>query len=123
MKTIENNHGGNWLDRLLNSWPFCLDVNAIDTVFAVARDVDGWYFPEDYSLFYNGYFFIRITWPFGVWLHVKFKVDRRSQFGIGWKLNGRIGITFRPWQSDESAAAGTHGPNVGQARGWARGTA
>lgn len=43
------------------------------------------------------------------------------RFGIGWKLNGRFGAIFR-WQSDESAAEGTHGPNYGQATGWECGT-
>ena len=29
MKTLETNHDGNWVDRLLNAWPFCLDMDGI----------------------------------------------------------------------------------------------
>jgi hypothetical protein len=121
-KTIENNHGGSWLDRLLNAWPFCIDAESVRTC-AIAWDRDGIYLPEDYSLFYNGAIFLRLCWPFGIWLHLRLVADRRSQFGIGWKLNGRVGIVFRPWQTNTAAAAGAHGPNVGQAAGWERGTA
>lgn len=124
MKTIENNHGGGWWDRFLNAWPMCLHRDSIATVFTIARDIEGWYRPEDYSLYYNGYFFIRVTFPFGIFVHVKPVADHRFQCGLGWKLNGRFTITLR-WQSDKSAAAGAHpnAPNLGQASAWARGTA
>ena len=46
----------------------------------------------------------------------------RLQADIGWKLNGRFGLILRS-QTDASAAAGEHGPNLGQATGWKRGTA
>ena len=121
MKTLETNHGGNWVDRLLNRWPLCLDADSIGTL-AFAWDAEGVYCPEDYSLYYNGFVMMRLTFPFGIWLHVKPVSDARFQCGIGWKLNGRFGITLR-WQADASAAAGTHGPNAGQASGWERGTA
>ena len=121
MKTLEINHGGNWVDRLLNAWPFCLDSESIGTV-AFAFDRRGVYMPEDYSLFYNGFVFLRLTFPFGIWLHVKPLRNLRIQTGIGWKLNGRVGLTLRA-QTDASAADGEHGPNYGQASGWARGTA
>ena len=123
MKTLETNHGGNWLDRLLNSFPFCLDSDSIRTV-AVAWDEEGIYRPGSVSLFYNGYVFFRLTFPFGAWLHVKLVRNARFQCGAGWKLNGRIGLTLR-WQTDAKAAAGAHenAPNLGQATGWERGTA
>lgn len=119
MKTLEYNHGGNWFDRLNNA--LAVDQLAMRS-WAIAWDAEGVYCPEDYSLFYNGYVFVRLTFPFGVWLHIKPVSDARFQCGIGWKLNGRFGLTLR-WQADTSAAAGTHGPNVGQAQGWGRGTA
>lgn len=123
MKTLENDlrlpGGINWL---LNCWPLCIHKDAVATIFTIARDGEGWYRPENVSLFYNGYFFIRITWPFGIWVHIKRQVDLRRQYGIGWKLNGRFGATWRK-QSDASAAAGVTGRNFGQAAGWARGTA
>jgi hypothetical protein len=124
MKTLEYNHGGNWIDRLLNRWPFCLDANSMRTV-AIARDAQGWYKPGARSLFYNGYVFVRLTWPLGLWLHVRLTPDHRSQFGAGWKLNGRFGLTFRPWQANASGARGAHpgAPNVGHASAWERGTA
>lgn len=121
MKTLEYHYGGDWRDRLLNSWPFLLDTDYIGTI-AFALDEEGPYSPEDYSLFYNGFVFLRLTFPFGVWLHVKVRPTWRFQCGAGWKLNGRFGLTFR-FQTDESAARGVAGPNVGQASGWARGTA
>jgi hypothetical protein len=122
MKTIERHYGGDWRDKLLNAWPLCLDALSVDSLFSFAWDVQGRYYPEDYSLFYNGYFFVRLTWPFGIWLHLKPRPDLRFQCGIGWKLNGRFALLLRA-QSDQSATAGTHGPNTGQARGWERGTA
>lgn len=122
MKTLETNHGGNLVDRVLNSWPFCLHTDAIATVFTRAWDDEGGYRPENRSLFYNGHFFVRFTFPFGVWLHWKPYQDLRFQTGLGWKLNGRFGGIFR-FQTDKEAAAGTHGPNLGQATAWNRGTA
>ena len=124
MKTLETNHGGNWLDRLLNAWPFCVHRDAVATVFAFAWDEQGRYRPESMSLFYNGYIFFRLTFPLGVWLHVKPVPDARFQCGMGWKLNGRFGLTLR-WQTDAKAAQGAHenAPNLGQATGWERGTA
>ena len=123
MKTLETNHGGNWLDRLLNAWPLCLDADSIRTV-AVAWDAEGVYCPEDYSLFYNGFVMVRVTFPFGIWLHLKPVRNARFQCGAGWKLNGRFGLTLR-WQTDAKAAHGAHdnAPNAGQAIGWERGTA
>lgn len=121
MKTLETNHSNNWLDRLLNAWPLCLDSESVGTV-AVAWDKEGVYLPSAQSLYYNGFAFLRLTFPFGIWLHVKPLPDVRLQVGVGWKLNGRIGATLR-LQASKEAAAGTHGPNIGQARGFERGTA
>lgn len=123
MKTLEYHHGGNWIDRLLNAWPFCLDADSISTA-AIAWDEEGIYRPGSVSLFYNGYVFLRLTFPLGFWLHLKPIPDARFQCGAGWKLNGRFGLTLR-WQTDAKAAAGAHenAPNLGQASAWARGTA
>ena len=123
MKTLETNHGGNWLDRLLNAWPWCLDADSIRTA-AIAWDAEGVYFPASRSLFYNGYVFFRLTFPFGAWLHIKPVRSARFQCGAGWKVNGRFGLTLR-WQTDAKAAQGAHenAPNLGQASAWARGTA
>lgn len=123
LKTQEFNHPAKpWLDALLNSWPLCIHVDAVATMFALALDRSGFYRPASRSLFYNGFAMVRLTLPFGIWLHVKPVPSARLQLGLGWKLNGRFGLILR-WQSDSSAAAGTHGPNVGQAARWDRGTA
>ena len=121
MKTLETNHDGNWVDRLLNAWPLCIDQDSVDS-WAWAWDAEGVYCPEDYSLFYNGFVMLRLTFPFGIWLHVKPVRNSRFQCGIGYALNGRFKLTLR-WQTDASAAAGTHGPNIGQASAWQRGAA
>lgn len=122
MKTLETNHGGDWRDRLLNRWPACVHVDAVATIFALAWDREGVYRPEAASLFYNGAVMVRVTFPFGIWLHFKPVSSARLQLGLGWKLNGRFGGVLR-WQRDADAARGTHGPNIGQAVAWERGTA
>jgi hypothetical protein len=111
-----------WLNGILNRWPLCIHRDAVATIFTIAYDAEGWYRPENQSLFYNGRVFIRITFPFGVWIHIKPRINLRLQCGLGYALNGRIKATFRK-QTDESAAAGVSGPNVGQASAWRRGTA
>jgi len=122
MKTIEQDKRlPGWLNWLLNQPPFCVDTDTLKSV-ALAWDAEGLYMPGNRSLFYNGFVMVRLIFPFGVWLHVKPARDRRLQLGLGWKLNGRLGLTLR-WQTDQSAAAGVQGPNYGQASAWGRGTA
>ncbi|HEX8963629.1 MAG TPA: hypothetical protein VF801_11555, partial [Rhodocyclaceae bacterium] len=62
--------------------------------------------------------------PVGLFVHLRWcGTGCRRQFlqaGIGWKLNGRFAVLLR-MQSDDSAAAGVNGPNLGQARGWGMG--
>lgn len=121
MKTLENHYGGNLWDRFNNA--IAIDKERVRTVFARASDAEGVYTPGEKSLFYNGLWMIRITAPFGIWLHLRPSASgKKNQAGIGWKLNGRFAVLLRR-QSDASAAQGTHGPNLGQATRWARGTA
>lgn len=122
MKTLEYNHGGNWFDRLNNA--IAVDADRVKTA-AFAWDAEGPYCPARRSLYYNGAVMGRVTWPLGVFVHLRFADDHRSQFGAGFKLNGRFGLVFRPWHSDASAAQGAHenAPNVDQAVAWQRGTA
>lgn len=122
MKTLEHNSSFVFLNALLNSWPLCIDTDSVRTLLSLAWDEQGIYAPGDQSLFFNGYCFLRITLPFGIWLHLKPLWKLRFQCGLGWKLNGRAALTFR-FQTDISAAAGVSGRNFGQAAGWKRGTA
>jgi hypothetical protein len=78
------------------------------------------------SLYYNGALFVRFNFPFGIFVGIRWsgKDTSRKEFlhlGFGHKLNGDFAATFRI-QSDDSAAGGTYGPNVGQAKGWEGGT-
>lgn len=125
MKTLEYNYN-DWRDDLLNSRPFCIDSDCVSTLFrAGVCKHEKWVpwikFDNGSSLFYNGAVFIRVALPFWIGIHIRPTVKNFLQVGIGWKLNGRFGAIFR-WQSDESAAEGTHGPNYGQATGWGCGT-
>lgn len=127
MKTLEYNSRFGLVNGLLNLWPFCLDRARMRSLVAKSyarAEPEGltWRDEGDQSLFYNGKLFFRITWPLGVWVHVKPGQVYRYQAGFGWKLNGRVGLTLRR-QTDESAAHGVSGPNYGQASGWERGTA
>lgn len=76
---------------------------------------------KDYSLFHNGLFFMRLTFPLGCFWGIRWtgKPGKKSTLhtGFGYKINGQLAITFRI-QSDESSEDGTFGGNVGQAKGW-----
>jgi len=118
-KTIENDpRWPDWANRLLNNL-------AVDTekVRSFAFSVGPHWFAREgtVSLFYNGAVFVRAVWPLGIWVQLKWSRNHRFQAGFGCKLIGRWGLNLR-FQSTESAAAGTSGPNLGQAQGWDRGT-
>lgn len=138
MKTLENHYGNNWLDKLLNAWPFCLDTERIKPVLEVEYganketadrpDFKNLEFRTGAdcttrSLFRNGLIYVRLLRPFGVFMHVRWCGACRRAFlqaGLGWKLNGRFAVLFRV-QSDASAEKGTSGPNLGQAHGFLEG--
>ena len=77
------------------------------------------------SLFFNAVFFLRLSFPFGIFASIRWSESSTSralfQTGIGWKLNGRFGLLFR-FQSDASSAAGSSGPNTGQSQGFSYGS-
>lgn len=116
---------------LLNQWPWLLDTDSIKSVgIAWLFKEDGkWCFlpriTESRSLFYNAVFFMRLAWPFGIFASFRWSASTTDkallQVGLGWKLNGRITVTIRV-QSDASSAAGSTGPNYGQATGFDYGT-
>lgn len=80
---------------------------------------------ETQSLFYNAVIFVRIAWPFGIFIGIRWSGSTTKkaylQTGTGWALNGRWKLLFRI-QSDPASAAGVSGPNSGQAVGWEQGT-
>jgi len=143
MKIIEFHNGGNWMDKVLNSWPMCLHMESIKPVVSVVvgvRQTDlhepaGWVkwgawvaFGKNKtkSLYYNGIFFFRFMFPFWVAIGIRWAgkdPDAREylQLGIGWKLNGRFAVHARA-QSDRRSEKGSTGPNWGQAWGWTDGT-
>lgn len=81
---------------------------------------------ETVSLFYNAALYVRVMFPFWIGVQIRWAgkdpyAKEFLQFGLGWKLNGRLAALFRI-QSDVKSAAGVSGPNVGQAIGWEYGT-
>lgn len=138
MKTLEYHHGNNWLDKLLNAWPFCIHTDSVKPVLEIewGANPNGPATPmwnnlkvrtgkdcQTDSLFRNGVVYLRLLAPFGIFWSVRWAAFKRRSFlqsGIGWKLNGRAAALFRV-QGDESAAKGVHGPNYGQAVGFAEG--
>lgn len=84
------------------------------------------------SLFFNAVFFLRLTFVWflpGIFFSVRWaeigpvihgKPRSYLQAGIGYKLNGRLGLPLRI-QNDVSSASGVTGPNYGQAKGFSYG--
>jgi len=64
-KTLEYNHGNDWRDKLLNSWPLLLDADDVETLFSFAYCKKAgewkWHAGNDVSLFNNGTLFVRYT--------------------------------------------------------------
>lgn len=99
MKTLER-ADGNWLDRLLNLWPFCLHVESIRSIAVAVGVKEGgewcWWprWQGNKSLFYNAVFFIRLSLPLGIFWSVRWSESDSAkallQSSFGWKLNGRI---------------------------------
>lgn len=116
---------------MLNKWPLLLDTDSVKTVGVAWLFKEGgrWKFAPritgDVSLFYNAIFFLRLSFPFGVFFALRWSSSTTAkallQIGAGWKLNGRIALLVRV-QSDASSAAGSSGPNYGQATGFEYGT-
>jgi len=124
VKTPEHHYSATWYGRLWDAFNNAIAVDPAKMSFwAWAWDNEGTWNPPATSNYYNGYVMIRLAWPLGFYVHFRFKADRRTQFGFGHKTNGRFGLTFRPWQSNKSAAEGVHGPNFGHAAAWDRGPA
>lgn len=115
----------------LNKWPLLLDTDSIRSVGIawLFKEQGKWVFMPritgERSLFYNSLLFLRLSLPFGVFASIRWSDSSTAkallQVGIGWKLNGRIAILLRI-QSDATSAAGSSGPNYGQAQGFEYGT-
>ena len=136
MKITESRHPGEpfWLHWLGNA-------TAIDDQYVKSIGI-AWLFKEggkwvfmpritgEQSLFFNAVFFLRLTFigliPAGIFASVRWaeigpvlrgKPRSYLQAGLGYKLNGRIGLPLRI-QNDISSASGVTGPNYGQATGF-----
>jgi len=130
-KIIEERHEGEpWLMwKLGNLLTVAQDsMQSAGFVWGFKRDGEWCWTPErvgEQSLFYNGIFFLRLCWPFGLFASVRWSSasDKKAmlQTGLGFKLNGRFAILLRV-QSDKTSAAGVTGPNLGQATGFNYGT-
>lgn len=116
---------------LLNKWPLLIDTDSIRSVGIawLFKENGTWVFRPRrtgaVSLYYNAVFFFRLNWPLGLFASVRWSASTQArallQAGIGWKLNGRFTVTLRV-QSDATSAAGSAGPNYGQAQGFEYGT-
>lgn len=79
--------------------------------------------PNQYqSHVFNAWRFTRTVYVDGkargwTWSWRKPGVDYKHTIILGWKINGRFALTFRFWHTDKESAAGTTGPNYGQATG------
>lgn len=124
---IEQQHSGEptWLWRLGNAT--AIDSDSVRSVGIAWGFKDGaswcWMprFTGNDSLYYNALLFVRLSLPAGLFASVRWSASSTSkallQIGAGWKLNGRLAILVRI-QSDAASAAGSTGPNLGQATGF-----
>lgn len=127
MRHLETQHDGEpWLLYWLGN-ATAIDDSWIKSV-ALAwlfKDAGTWRFwPRlcgSDSLFYNAQFFVRLALPFGLFFGARLGPVYLFQCGLGWSLLGRFKLLFR-FQTDASAAAGSTGPNFGQATGYDFGT-
>jgi hypothetical protein len=122
----------NWLNTLLNWPPFLLPTYVIAPVIMftsgyISAETGKWVwidFTNQYpQMFRNGMFCIRFMLPFCICLQVRWSADASPSYFqtiIGWKLNGRFGLSFR-FEDDPSAAAGVLQVNTDQASGWNEG--
>lgn len=110
-KIVEDFHkGDNWLTYWLGNL-LTVSEESMRSLFAwvVGCTVGGvWtWSPQkcgDQSLFYNGAFFIRMTWPLGIFWTVRWSgaTDRKAmiQGSMGMKMNGRftcgVGVILVP---------------------------
>ena len=125
MKHLE--YFNNWYDKILNSFPFCLDDNYIKTIGIawLFKEKGKWKFKPritNNEQYYNAMFFVRIGLPFALFFMVRWSATSKRQFiqtGIGWKQTGRFATHCRI-QSDASSAIGYHAglPNTDHAVAW-----
>ena len=125
MKHLE--YFNNWYDKILNSFPFCLDDSKIKTIGIawIFRENNHWNVKPRITgnaQYYNAMFFIRIGLPFALFMMIRWSDTGKRQFiqtGIGWKQTGRFAI-HRRIQSDASSAIGYHAglPNTDHAVAW-----
>ena len=122
---LHKEYFGKWYDSVLNSLPFCIDDQHIKSFGLALGFIENGKLhlipriTANDSQYYNALLFIRLTWPFGCFFHVRLCSKRLFQCGIGYKLTGRFAVHCRV-QTDESSAKGYHAglPNNNQATGY-----
>ena len=125
MKHLE--YFNHWYDRLLNTFPFCLDDSQIKTIGIawIFRENNHWNLTPRITgnaQYYNAMFFVRIGFPFALFFMFRWSAIGKHQFiqaGIGWKQTGRFAVHCRV-QTDANAAIGYHAglSNTDQAIAW-----
>lgn len=121
-----------WLNNLLNTFPFILNMNWIVPVIMftsgyISAETGNWvwvdFTQQKPQMFRNGIFCFRFMLPFCICLQFRWSADANPsyfQFILGWKLNGRFSIACR-FEDDASAAAGVLNVNTDQSSGWMEG--
>lgn len=119
-----------WYTKLTNKFPLMIDDRLV-TSLGVAwlfKYQNEWcplprFIGKEWQ-YANAIFYVKVTFPFGIWLHVRWSdnPDVKRQFyqcGIGWKDSGRFAVHSR-LQSDKTAADGYHTglPNLDQTTGF-----
>ena len=120
MKHIENfNH---WYDKLLNSWPFLIDDTSVKSL-GIAwgfKENDKWNFiprlTGNAHQFFNAVFFIRFTFPFGLFMQIRWS-DKPTgkqfiQLGLGYKNTGRIAVLCRIQSPPGIIATNSHNAGI-----------
>jgi hypothetical protein len=116
-----------WLNAILNAPPFLLPADICRPVVIASigcldqgRFVLGRVQLGGQDMFWNAALSVCVGLPFLLALQIRWRASGDPsylQLVIGWKPNGRFGLTCR-FEDDASAAVGTLAPNPGLAQGW-----
>lgn len=131
MRTYEDRHPGEpWLQWKIGNWT-AIPVEWVRSIgFAWGFKRQGVWdlkpvITGNDSLYFNAILFLRLSLPIGIQVGIRWSESTTKpalwQGGFGWKLNGRLALTFRV-QSDTSAHEGTYSPNYFSGEGFEYGS-